>query len=695
MRSNSVKKMKKSLFVCALAALMACAEERLEPRAAAGAAVVGRPSGAVAGTLAVKLTERAAEAVGQTVGQAKTRSGLEPTDAVLDRIGAVGFERIFPYDELFEEQHRAAGLHCWYRIRFDERVPLEEAGALLRADSCIAVVEFTRACRPVKPRRVRGAQLPDESPAATRAGLPANDPMLVYQWHYDNRGGAFLGGSTVFTQAVEGMDVDLFEAWKLCTGDPRVVVAVLDEPIQTTHPDLEANVWENAIDPQRRGLHGYNFYGDTPELDWKSYETDPTAADVRDRYLYADHGTHVAGTVAAVNGNNRGVCGIAGGRGGRGGVRVMSCQILGYGKDARNYDAERQALVYAADRGAVIAQNSWGFADDLTESEWNGLAYGSLRAGIDYFIEHAGANNPRFPDAPLKGGLVIFAAGNSGDRIGDAKTWPAAYGPVVAVGALDWGGRPAYYTNYGSWVDVAAPGGDAYTGQTSSGQEYGANALILSTVLQDPEMTFLDGRTEDRDWCGYDFSQGTSMACPHVAGVAALGLSYAAQNGRQFTPAEFRALLLASVYGVEEQFTGTKRYYYSDDFGYAQSGSLSLADYRGKMGGGCIDAFKLLLAVKGTPAIRVKPGEVRTVDFAQFFGGTKSSVTLLSATFEAPQELGLTSSAAVFEGTKIAFDCPKQGVSMLTIRARAGDTEIEREFAVVARTRAAGNGGWL
>ena len=186
---------------------------------------------------------------------------------------------------------------------------------------------------------------------------------------------------------------------------------------------------------------------------------------------------------------------------------------------------------------------------------------------------------------------------------------------------------------------------------------------------------------------GYGFMQGTSMACPHVSGVAALGLAYAAQNGKKYTPAEFKALLLSSVYGIDDCFTGSKD---------GELGPIAdMAVYKNKMGGGCIDALKLLFAVKGTPAVYVRTGEPVTVDFARYFGGDRSRVALTAASFASPGNLGLSSSKAVFDGTKITFDCPEPGTSMLRISAVSGDTEFVREFAVVSRAGLAANGGWL
>ncbi len=398
-----------------------------------------------------------------------------------------------------------------------------------------------------------------------------------------------------------------------------------------------------------------------------------------------------------MNNNGRGVCGIAGGRSNSGGVRIMSCQIMGNSTTGGKGNPTVKAFEYAWTNGAIIAQNSWGYnletADGTKitpeefEREWKSN-YGIMRDAIDTFVRGAGTRNP---NSPLQGGLVIFAAGNEGDVYGDVRIYPAAYDPVIAVGAMDWSFRPAYYTDYGPWVDIAAPGGDRYSGKTTRTASDGrtvfySNAQILSTILCDDAIAYQDGR-KDGGMYGYGFMQGTSMACPHVSGVAALGLAYAAQNGKKYTPAEFKALLLSSVYGIDDCFAGSKD---------GELGPIAdMAVYKNKMGGGCIDALKLLFAVKGTPAVYVRTGEPVTVDFARYFGGDRSRVALTAASFVSPGNLGLSSSKAEFDGTKITFDCPEPGTSMLRISAVSGDTEFVREFAVVSRAGLAANGGWL
>ena len=149
------------------------------------------------------------------------------------------------------------------------------------------------------------------------------------------------------------------EAWKLCSGDPSIIVAVLDEGVMYTHPDLMANMWVNegeilnsGIDADGNGyrgdVYGYNFVRDNSDITFAS------SGDT-------GHGTHVAGTIAAVNGNGIGVCGIAGGDGTpNSGVKIMSCQIFD-GATSATLWGEARAIKYAADNGAVILQCSWGY----------------------------------------------------------------------------------------------------------------------------------------------------------------------------------------------------------------------------------------------------------------------------------------------------------------------------------------------
>ena len=246
------------------------------------------------------------------------------------------------------------------------------------------------------------------------------------------------------------------------------------------------------------------------------------------------HGTHVAGTIAAVNNNGKGVCGIAGGDFSAGipGVRIQSCAIYS-GQKSANDKQTAAAIKWGADHGAVISQNSWGYAaDGFLDGEPDNNDVPDLKAAVDYFIKYAGCDNDgnQLPDSPMKGGVVFFAAGNENLDHDLVST----YEPIVSVGAYNHNLVKASYSNYGSWVDVAAPGGEGTTDQNS----------IWSTVPVDPSISTTGYGGED--WAG------TSMACPHASGVAALIVSYF--GGPDFTAARCKDILLGGL----ETFGGNR-----------------------------------------------------------------------------------------------------------------------------------------
>ncbi len=243
---------------------------------------------------------------------------------------------------------------------------------------------------------------------------------------------------------------------------------------------------------------------------------------------------HVAGTIAAENGNGIGVCGVAGGRGGHSGVRVISCQM--FTENRNDNGDEIVALKYGADAGAVISQNSWGYTNVYEMPE-------ITKDAIDYFIEYAGLDENGVQVGPMKGGIVIFAAGNE-ER--DYRSYPACYERVLSVSALAPDYRKSYYSNFSEWIDVAAPGG-SYKYEGRYGDEY----AVYST---------LPGNA-------YGYMQGTSMACPHVSGIAALAV--AKYGGPGFTPDKLRSYLERGVHEVDS---------YNPD-------------YEGRLGSGLVDAY--------------------------------------------------------------------------------------------------------
>jgi hypothetical protein len=372
-----------------------------------------------------------------------------PEPASLAGLGIRSIERVFPDAGEFEARHRTAGLHRWYRVSYDPSVPQTKAGDELGTLPGVEAVTFP-------PRKVRTSVF--------------NDPELYHQWHYINQGQE--------KNFVPGIDINVEPVWEQYTAGSRdVIVAVIDGGVDYTHPDLDGVVLSNE-EGSRCFVYGYSA----------------------DKRFKDDHGTHVAGTIAAINNNGIGVCGVAGGRDGKGGVRIMSCAIFGPSDFDDGDDAA--ALVWAADHGAVIANNSWG-ATVANEEVLRQLIQAFIesenptRSAIDYFIEYAGLDASGKQVGPMAGGLVVFAAGNEGNDLG----YPASYDPVVAVGAFGPSGKMSGYSNYGSWVDLMAPGGTGGTNKLAD---------VLSSVPRK----------------AYDYYPGTSMAAPHVSGVAALLVSH-------------------------------------------------------------------------------------------------------------------------------------------------------------------------
>ena len=194
------------------------------------------PEGAAEGELLVKFVPEMTEILDHTmkiraVG-ASTRSGIPSTDEVLSILGAYDFERVFPVNSRTEEKSREAGLHLWYLVRFDKGTDLKEAMGKLSKLGEISKLQINptiqRAYNPKKkPVPVSEAALNKMKTRAADNGFKFNDELLPHQWGYINRGDySFV---TEKAPAIVGSDVNCEEAWELCTGDPEIIVAVLDE----------------------------------------------------------------------------------------------------------------------------------------------------------------------------------------------------------------------------------------------------------------------------------------------------------------------------------------------------------------------------------------------------------------------------------------------------------------------------------
>jgi subtilisin family serine protease len=303
-----------------------------------------------------------------------------------------------------------------------------------------------------------------------------NDPRLPEMWGLHNI--AQSGGTA-------DADIDAVEAWSVRTDANSVVVGVSDSGIDYYHPDLAANIWLNSgemgtdVQGRDKATNGIDDDGNGYPDDWHGWNFVNNTNDPFDDYY---HGTHVAGIIGAVGNNDIGVAGVAWS------VKLMPLKHLnssGIGAISTATDA----ILYAAK-----------FVDPLGRKIVQITSHSYVSASKSKTLENA---------IKTCGALVVAAAGNNGSN---TMLYPAAYAQpnVISVAATDATDALASFSNFGSWVQLAAPG-----------------VSILSTTPNN----------------GYAFKDGTSMATPHVSGVAALVL---AQNP-VFSIADLKAQILNNV----------------------------------------------------------------------------------------------------------------------------------------------------
>jgi subtilisin family serine protease len=298
-----------------------------------------------------------------------------------------------------------------------------------------------------------------------KSNIP-NDPDFDKQWHLYNTG---QYGGTI------DADIDAPEAWDIEIGSSDIIIAIIDSGVDYTHPDLENNIWinddeipDNGIDDDENG-----YIDDVLGWDWCNDDNDPLDD--------LGHGTMCAGIASAVGNNNIGVSGVCWN------CKIMPLKIIDDTISLEfDIDDLASAIEYAADNGAKVISISLENYIDNT----------NLKNAVDYAYD--------------TGVVLVTAAGNYNTS---NEHYPASYDNVIAAGGTDHNdNRMNFYidiwfvwiiSNYGSWVDIAAPGYNVYT------------------TLPSYHVTYNDYGIEQN----YDYGGGTSSACPNIAGVAALLLS--------------------------------------------------------------------------------------------------------------------------------------------------------------------------
>jgi len=311
-----------------------------------------------------------------------------------------------------------------------------------------------------------------------------NDPDFSNQWYLDNTGQT---GGTI------DADIDAPEAWDIVTGGPDIVIALIDSGVDYTHPDLADNMWinedeipDNSIDDDSNG-----YVDDVRGWDWYNDDNDPLDD--------LGHGTSVTGIFGAVGNNNIGITGVCWN------CKIMPLKYIGSVLgEPFNLEDLATAIEYAADNGAnVISISSESYVQNT-----------NLKDAVDY--------------AYGKGIVLVCPAGN-GDT--SDKTYPAGYENVIAVAGTDHNdSRMNYYdyhyptwiiSNYGPWVDVAAPGQQIYT-----------TTPTYHVTLNDY------GFSQN-----YEYGTGTSASAPIVSGIAGLLLS----KEPDLTPEQIKLLICNNV----------------------------------------------------------------------------------------------------------------------------------------------------
>ncbi len=350
-----------------------------------------------------------------------------------------------------------------------------------------------------------------------RTSRVPNDTRYPYQWNHSL--------------------IKLPQAWDTTIGDSSVIVAVIDSGILPDHPDLRGNI-----------IQGYDFISNIEiSLDEDGLDPDPTDADISYPGGSSFHGSHVAGTIAAMSNNNEGIAGVAWL------TKIMPLRVTGKGGIGIDYDIS-QAIRFAAGLPNDSLLLPTQRADIINLS----LGGPFISSGFQQLIN----------EVRNAGIIVVSAAGNEDS---DIPSYPASLNGVVSVSAVDINQKRASYSNFGIDIDVAAPGGDNTPDINGDGIPDG----IISTV------GYESGYESGKQKIEYTYRpyEGTSMAAPHISGIASLMKAV----NPDLTPQGFDALLSRGKITDDLGLPGR-----DDDFGYGLINAQKAVLAAIELGGGIV-----------------------------------------------------------------------------------------------------------